>query len=93
MEPGLAGVCLLFVLFHLFFGAVVALVHFPNEVEGFSFVRDDDVDVLALFLLFVNLTAKGDDVGGRGDPCLIECLCCIGALFCHDLAPFCAEVC
>jgi hypothetical protein len=37
--------------------------------------------------------AKGDDVGGQGDPCLIECLSSIGALFHHDLAPFCAEVC
>jgi hypothetical protein len=33
-------------------------------VEGFAFVRDDDVDVLALLLLFVKLAAKGDDVGG-----------------------------
>jgi hypothetical protein len=33
-------------------------------VEGFGFVQDDDVDVLALLLLFVKLTVKGDDVGG-----------------------------
>jgi hypothetical protein len=24
---------------------------------------------------------------------MIECLSSIGALFCHDIAPFCAEVC
>jgi hypothetical protein len=93
MEPGLVDVCLHFTLGHLFFGVVVALVHLTNKVEGFGFFQYDDVDVLALFLLFVELTAKGDDVGGRGDPCLIECLCCIGVLFCYDLAPVCAEVC
>ncbi len=93
MEPGLVDVCLNYVLGHLFFGVVVALVHLPNKVEGFGFVQDDDVDVLALLLLFVELTAKGDDVGDQGGPCLIERLCCIGALFCHELAPFCAEVC
>ncbi len=64
MEPGLVDVGLHFVLGHLFFGVVFALVHFPNKVEGFGFVRDDDVDVLALLLLFVKLMAKGDDVGG-----------------------------
>ncbi len=32
-------------------------------------------------------------MGGRGDPCLIEHLSSIGVLFCHDLAPFHAEVC
>jgi hypothetical protein len=52
----------------LFFGVVVALVHLTNKVEGFGFVKDDDVDVLAYLLLFVELMAKGDDVGGRGDP-------------------------
>jgi hypothetical protein len=89
----LLNVCLHFVLGYLFFGVVVALVHLTNKVEGFGFFQDDDIDVLALLLLFVELTAKDDDVGGRGDPCLIECLCCIGALFRHDLAPFHAEVC
>ncbi len=62
-------------------------------MEGFGFVRDDDIDVLALLLFFVKLRAKGDDVGGRGDPCLIECLSCVGALFCQDIAPFRVEVC
>ncbi len=90
MEPGLVDFCLHFVLGHLFFGVVVALVHLTNKVEGFGFFQDDDIDVLALLLLFVELTAKGDDVGGQGDPCLIECL---GALFHHDLAPVHAEVC
>jgi hypothetical protein len=60
MEPGLDGVCLQFVLGHLFFGVVVALVHLTNKVEGFGFVQDDDIDVLALLLLFVKLMAKGD---------------------------------
>jgi hypothetical protein len=92
MDPGLVDVGLHFVLGHLILGVVVVLVHLPNKVEGFGFVQDDDVYVLALLLLSVKLTAKGDDVGGRGDPCLIERLSCIGALFCHDLAPFCAEV-
>jgi hypothetical protein len=64
MEPGLLDVGLHFLLGHLFFGVVVALVHLPNKVEGFGFVRDDDVDVLALLMLFVMLTAGGDDVGG-----------------------------
>ncbi len=93
MEPGLVDVGLNFVLGHLVFGDVVALVHLPNKVEGFGFVQDDDVDGLALFLLFVKLMVKGDDVGGRGDPCLIECLSSIGALFRHDLATFRVEVC
>ncbi len=93
MEPGLVDVGLHFVLGHLVFGVVVALVHLPNKVEGLGFVQDDDVDGLALLLLFVKLMTKGDDVGGQGDPCLIECLSSIGALFCHDLAPFCAEAC
>jgi hypothetical protein len=64
MEPGLVDASLHFVLGHLVFGVVVTLVHLPNEVEGFGFVQDDDVDGLALVLLFVKLTAKGDDVGG-----------------------------
>ncbi len=62
-------------------------------MECFGFFRDDDVDVLALLLLFVELMAKGDDVGGQGDPYMIERLCCIGMLFHHDLAPVHAEVC
>jgi hypothetical protein len=33
-------------------------------VEVFGFVQDDDADVLALLLLFVEVMAKGDDVGG-----------------------------
>jgi hypothetical protein len=48
----------------LIFGVAVALVQLPNKVEGFVFVRDDDVDVLAHLLLFVKLTAEGDDVSG-----------------------------
>jgi hypothetical protein len=93
MEPGLVDVGLYFVLGHLVLGVVVALVHLPNKVEGFGFIQDDDVDGLALLLLFVKLTAKGDDVGDCRDPCLIESFSSIGALFCHDLAPFCAEMC
>jgi hypothetical protein len=62
MEPGLVYVRLNFILGHLFFGVVVALVHLTNKVEGFGFFGDD-VDVLALLLLFVELMAKGDDVG------------------------------
>ncbi len=93
MEPGLVEVYLHFVLVHLFFGVVVALAHLTNKVEGFNFIQYDDIDVLALLLLFVELTAKGDDVGFRWDPCLIERLYCIGALFCHNLAPVHAEVC
>jgi hypothetical protein len=69
MKPGLVDVGLHFVLGHLFFSVVVALVHLPNKVEGFGFIQDDDVDVLALFLLFVKLTAEGDDVGVQGYPC------------------------
>jgi hypothetical protein len=64
MKPGHVDVSLHFVLGHLFFSVVVALVHLPGKVEGFGFVQDDDVDVLALLLLFVKQTAKGDDVGG-----------------------------
>ncbi len=47
--PGLVDVGLHFVLGHLVFGVVVALVHLPNKVDGFGFVQDDDVDGLALF--------------------------------------------
>ncbi len=93
MEPGFVDVSLHFVLGHLFFGVIVVLVHLTNKVECFGFFQDDEVDILALLLLFVELTAKGDDVGGQGDPCLIECLWCIGVLFHHDLAPVHAEVC
>jgi hypothetical protein len=67
MEPDLVDVCLHFVLGHLFFGVVIALVRLANKMEGFGFAQDDDVDVLALLLLFVMLTAKGDDVGDQGD--------------------------
>jgi hypothetical protein len=63
MEPDLVYVQLNFVLGHLFFGVVVPIVHLTNKVEGFGFFGDDDVDVLALLLLFVELRAKGDDVG------------------------------
>ncbi len=63
MKPGLVDVRLHFVLDHLFFGVIVALVHLTNKVECFGFFCDDDVDVLALLLLFVELMAKGDDVG------------------------------
>ncbi len=92
MEPGLVDVHLHFVLGHLFFGVVVAFVKSTNNVEDFGFFLDDNIDVLALLLLLVELTAKGDAEGGRGDQCLIEHLSCIGALFCHDLAPVRAEV-
>jgi hypothetical protein len=64
MEQGLVDVCLHFVSGGLFFGVVDALVHLTNEVEGFGFIQDDDIDVLALLLFFVKLMAKGDDVGG-----------------------------
>ncbi len=56
--PGLVDVGLHFVLGNLVFGVVLALVHLPNDVEGFGFIRDDDVDGLALFLMFFKLTAK-----------------------------------
>jgi hypothetical protein len=72
MEPGLVDIRLHFVLGHSFFGVLVALAHLTNKVEGFGFFQDDDIGVLALLLLFVDLTTKGDDVGGQGDPCLIE---------------------
>ncbi len=65
-EPDLVDVCLHFVLGHLFFDVVVALVHLTNEVVDFGFFQDDDVDVLAPLLLFVELTVKGDAVGGQG---------------------------
>ncbi len=68
-------------------GEVVALVHFPNEVEGFGFVGDDDVDRLAFFLLLGELPAKCDDVGHVGYPCLIESVGGVSAFPCHDLAP------
>jgi hypothetical protein len=59
MEPGLIYVHLHFVLSHLLFGVVVALVHLSNKVEGFGlFQEDDDIDVLALLLLLVELIAK-----------------------------------
>jgi hypothetical protein len=64
MKPGLVDTSLNFVLGNLFFGVVVALVHLTNKVEGFGFFQDDDVNVLAFLLLFVELTAKVDDVGG-----------------------------
>ena len=53
-------------------GEVVTLIHLPNEVEGFGFVGNDDVDCLAFFLLLVELSSKRDDVGHVGHPCLIE---------------------
>ncbi len=62
-------------------------------MKCFGFIQVDDIDVLAYLLLFVKLTAKGDDVGGQGAPCLIECPSCVGALLRHDLAPFCVAVC
>ncbi len=93
MKPGLVDIHLHFVLGHLFFGVVVALVHLINKLECFGFFQDDDVNVLTLLLLFVELRAKSDDVGGQRDPCPIERLCRIGALFHHDLAPVHAEVC
>jgi hypothetical protein len=49
MEPGLVDVGLHAVLGHLFFGVVVALVHFTNKVEDFCFIQDDDNDVLMHF--------------------------------------------
>ncbi len=72
MKPGLVDVRLHFVLGHLFFGVVVALVHLTNGAECFGFFLDDDVDILALLLLCFELMAESDDVGSRGDPCLIE---------------------
>jgi hypothetical protein len=93
MHPGLVGIHLHFLLGHLLFHVVVALVHLSNKMECFGFFQDDDVDGLALLLLFVELTAESDDVGGRGDSCSIESLCCIGAIFCHDLAPVRVEMC
>ncbi len=93
MEPGLVDVGLYLVLGHLVFGVVVTLLHLPNKVEGFGFIQDDDIDGLALLLLFIKLTAKGDDVGGCRDPCLIETFSSTVALFCLDRAPFHAEVC
>jgi hypothetical protein len=51
MEPGLVDVGLPFLLGHLAFGVVIALVHLPNKVKGFGYVRDDNVDGLALFVV------------------------------------------
>ncbi len=39
-----------FIFCHLFFGEIVALVHFPKKVEGFGLLGDDDLDGLAFFL-------------------------------------------
>ncbi len=58
MKPGLVGIRLHFVLGHLFFGVVVALVHLSGKVKCFGFFQDDDIDVILLLLLFVELTAK-----------------------------------
>jgi hypothetical protein len=59
MEPGLVDVGLYFILDHLVFGVVVALVHLPNKVEGFGFVRDDDVDGLDwLGVMLVDFKSK-----------------------------------
>jgi hypothetical protein len=66
MHPGLVGVRLYFVLGHSLFCVVVALLHFSNKVQCFGFFQDDDIDDLALLLLFVELTAESDDVGGKG---------------------------
>ncbi len=44
----------------------------PDKVEGFGFVRNDDVDCLASFLLLGEFASKRDDVGHVGYPCLIE---------------------
>jgi hypothetical protein len=49
MEPGLVDVGYHFVLGNLVFGAVVACVHLSNEMKGFGFTWDDDVDDCALF--------------------------------------------
>jgi hypothetical protein len=64
MHPGLVGIHLHLELGHLLFHVVVALEHLSNEVECFGFFRDDDIDGLALLLLFVELMAKSDDMGG-----------------------------
>ena len=59
----------------------------PDEVEGFGFVGNDDVDCLAFFLLLVELSSKRDDVCHVGHPCLIESFGGVSAFPCHDLAP------
>ncbi len=39
-----------FIFCHLFFSEIVTLVHFPNKVEGFGLLGDDDIDGITLFL-------------------------------------------
>ncbi len=58
-----------FILGHLLLHIVVALVHLSNKVEHFGFLQDDDLDVLALLLVFVELTAKHDDVCKQSGHC------------------------
>ena len=79
------------ILCHLFFGEVVALVNLPHTVEGFRFLRDDDIDGLAFFLLFCELAPKRDDVRRVGHP-VVECFGCVCALLSHDFAPVDAEM-
>ncbi len=67
-------------------GEVVALIHLPDKVEGFGFVKNDVIDCLAFFL-FVELPTECDDVGHVGYPCLIEGFGGVSAFPCHDLAP------
>ncbi len=71
---------------------LIALVHFPDKVEGFGFVGNNDVDCLAFFLLIGEFPAKYDDVGHTGYPCLIEGFGGISASPCHDLAPVGSEM-
>ena len=73
-------------------GEVVTLVHLPNKVECFGFVRNYDVDHLACFLLLIEMTTECDNVGRAGCPCLIESFSCISAFPCHDLAPVGSEM-
>ena len=61
-------------------------------MECVGFVRDDDVDHLAFFLLFVELPTECDDVGHVGYPCLIESFGGVSAFPCHDLAPVGSEM-
>jgi hypothetical protein len=89
MKPDLVDIRLHFVLGHLFFGVVVDLEKLTNKVEGFGLFQEIDFDILAFLVLFVELMAND----GRWDPCLIEHLCHISALFCCDLAPLCVKVC
>ena len=70
----------------------MTLIHFPDKVEGFGFVGNDDVDRLAFFLLLVELVSERDDVGHVGHPCLIESFGGISAFPCHDLAPVGSEM-